>query len=352
MTMSSDVTPLKELGTKALSWADVDEIVARFARLNPYDFADENHSILKIEDENFSNGERIQLQALCVSAKRYPLFHDAQSGGLELRKCSEHGLGHLLNPIDPNADQPGDRKRAPKWIECLWEVLIRRQRGESPSLPDWIDRPALSRVGATKPEIVRRLNQAQKRTPYAEQVKPTNFVLAAHVKPMGHPQGVDPEHFQLIAPYSSDPRQWPKLKWIDRYSGKAFPITTLDGGSSQVARAKSYRDVFEEYATHPEPKSAGPDARLEKLTGSNSLRRRSDLARVSYCRDSVRGHVDNSLRIARFLPRNPRRSQSARARSFCEVTSRASAAGLVGHTDCSLSASSSESRASLARLRF
>ena len=80
--------------------------------------------------------------------------------------------------------------------------------------PEWIDRPALSRVGATTPDIVRRLNRTRKGAPYAEQVKPTNFVLAAHVKPMGHPEGVDPEQFQLIASYSSDPREWLKLKWV------------------------------------------------------------------------------------------------------------------------------------------
>jgi DNA polymerase type B, organellar and viral len=267
-------THLEELGTKALSWAEVDEIIARFSKLNPYNFADDNDSILKIEDENFSDGERIQLHALCVSAKRYALFRQTHNGSLELRKCSEHGLGHLLNPIDPDSEQPTNRKRVPKWIECLWEMMIRRHLGENPNLPDWIDKPALSRVAATKPEIVRRLNHAQKRAPYADQVKPTNFVLAAHVKPMGHPEGVDPEQFQLIAPYSSDPRQWLKLKWIDRYSGKAFPITTLNGGSSQVARVKSYRDVFEEYTTHPEPKSAGPDGKACDRTTRGLLTRR------------------------------------------------------------------------------
>ena len=53
-----------------------------------------------------------------------------------------------------------------------------------------------------------------------------------------------------------------------------FPITTLDGGSSQAARVKSYRDVVEEYATHPEPKSAGPDGKPCGRSRRGLLRRR------------------------------------------------------------------------------
>jgi hypothetical protein len=161
-------------------------------------------------------------------------------------------------------------------------VLIRRERGENPSLPESIGRPALSRVGATTPEIVRRLNHARKSASYAEQEKPTNFVLAAHVKAMGHPEGVDPERFQLIAPYSSDPREWFKLTWIDRYSENTYPITTRDGGDPHAARVKCYRDVLEEYPTHPEPKSAGADGRPCTRSTRGLLTRRHVFAASIY----------------------------------------------------------------------
>jgi hypothetical protein len=81
----------------------------------------------------------------------------------------------------------------------------------------------------------------------------------------GHVPCVDPAHFHLIAPYESDPRKWHKLRWVDRYSGKPYRITTSDeealyGGN--VVRVKTYRDVLAEYRTHPEAKSLGPDGEV------------------------------------------------------------------------------------------
>jgi hypothetical protein len=96
--------------------------------------------------------------------------------------------------------------------------------------------------------------------PYGDQIKPFNFLLACHVKQFGHPPGVDPEHFHLVAPYESDPRKWLKTDWIDQYSGKRYRITTAGHhGSRQTARAKTYGEILREYEFHPESKCA--DAR-------------------------------------------------------------------------------------------
>ena len=60
----------------ALSFDDVDEIVAAFAGLNPYDRTLVPGSVLKIEDENFKDGQRVQLQVFMV---RIPLTLDTDS---------------------------------------------------------------------------------------------------------------------------------------------------------------------------------------------------------------------------------------------------------------------------------
>jgi hypothetical protein len=82
----------------ALSWAQVDEIVAGFARLSPYDRA-LVPSLLKLEDENFGNdGHREELWAIGISAKRYVLYNRTDAG-VVVRKPSEHGLGLYRRPI-------------------------------------------------------------------------------------------------------------------------------------------------------------------------------------------------------------------------------------------------------------
>ena len=80
--------------------------------LNPYDRTVVPGSILKIEDENFvadASGkptkQRQQLYIYAISAKRYALFSLDASGRVVMEKCSEHGLGHLLNPLAKSEEE-------------------------------------------------------------------------------------------------------------------------------------------------------------------------------------------------------------------------------------------------------
>ena len=66
--------PDGQSAVRALSYNEVDAIVERFATLSPYD-PEVIHSILKIEEVHVDeDGNRLQVYALSVSAKRYALL--------------------------------------------------------------------------------------------------------------------------------------------------------------------------------------------------------------------------------------------------------------------------------------
>ena len=228
---------------EALSWDQVDDIVRRLDALNPYDRDAVPEAVLKIEDQNYlpcdieghkpdcaCTKQRKQLWCLAVSAKRYALYNLKDSGEPVIRKASQHGLGHLMNPTDPDSE---DRR----WIEQLWEGIVREALGLPWAPPAWLGRPAVSRISASRPALLRPFASD---VPYADAVKPFNFLLGAHVSPLGHPTGVSPDRFHLVAPYSRDARQWTKRRWTDVYSGARYAVTTKGAtGADGVARVQS-----------------------------------------------------------------------------------------------------------------
>ena len=235
---------------RALSQDAVNAIVARFEALNPYDPTVVPGSILEIERENYNeNGERHQLYAYVISAKRYALFTVGPSDEVTIHKYSEHGLGHLMNPTDPEAM---DRD----WIRQAWAAMIGEALGHEDVSPPWLDEPAVSRLTISSPFVHRPFDTTRFRLPYSDRVKPMNFVLSVPVAPFGHPAGVDPHRFHLIGAFTTDPRQRLTQPWFDIHSRERYGITTSDPTGGRIVRVKSYGDVLAEYRTHPEPKSA------------------------------------------------------------------------------------------------
>jgi hypothetical protein len=275
---------------RALTWTQVENISDRFKALNPYSGEAGKGSILKIEADNRDpvTKKPRQLYCLAISAKRYALFLRDANGEPSLLRCScpfcgrknksgettcknekcgkpvspnneedrwsEHGLGHLLNPIDPESD---DRD----WIAQAWLDIVRRSLGlTTRKVIGFEPVPAVGRVSISSPAMMKPLAALNEGKTYADQIKPFNFLLSCHVKSFGHPLGVDPERFQLISPYQTDSRQWLKKRWIDQYSGMEYRITTVGHhGDRHTARVKTYGDVLREYEYHPESKCA--DAR-------------------------------------------------------------------------------------------
>jgi hypothetical protein len=185
-------------------------------------------------------------------------------GAPYVAKVSEHGLGHLLNPADVDDSSIS-------WIELIWIYLLRQALDLPAPEPPWLDRPALSRVTASSPEVLHWFEGMNAGRLYRDQVKPSNFLLLAHPDPL------DPSESLPVAPYESNPSKWADLVWIDRRSGKRVTVTTepFDGTArSGTVRIRTYRDVIRAYLAHPESKSLGP--RGERVTARTTglLRRR------------------------------------------------------------------------------
>ena len=134
-------------------------ISERFAALNPYDRDAIPGSILKIEDDNFDpvSKKQRQLWCLAISAKRYALFLRDEKGVPTLLRegadnkedrWSEHGLGHLLNPSDPESE---DRE----WIAQAWLNIIHNALGLPKQKLGFEDPPAVGRVTVSSPAVMR-----------------------------------------------------------------------------------------------------------------------------------------------------------------------------------------------------
>jgi hypothetical protein len=305
----------------ALSWSQISRLQNRFEPLKPYDPQVVTDRLLKIEDVNRDpiTGEQRQIWCLAISAKRYALFLIDEAGEPQLLRkgvnstedgWTEHGLGHLLNPTDPESE---DRE----WIAQVWLYLIRESLGLPAVALSFVDVPAVGRISVTSPELWRRLKDLNEGKAYADQIKPFNFLLTAQVIPFGHPTGVDADHFHLIAPYESDPRKWLKMKWIDQYSGKQYRITTAGAhGGHGIARVKTFADVLSEHAYHPESKCADADGEpCGKGTVGLLQRRHIQLGRIVYIgkesnrlEDVEAGMIDDEDSVYTEYP-DPRRDE-------------------------------------------
>jgi len=168
-----------------------------------------------------------------------------------LIKWSEHGLGHLINPIHPEIE---DRD----WIPKIWSNIVRKALKLKTKKLDFENIPAIGRTTVSSPRILDSLQGLNKKKHYRDQIKPFNFLITCHVKPFGHRADINPEKFHLIGPYELNPNKWTEMNWVDQYSGEIFKISA-DYSSRKTIRVNTYGDVISEYEFHPEPKCADSD---------------------------------------------------------------------------------------------
>ncbi len=222
---------------KALSWAEVHRIVARFEKLNPYN-KKLVKSILKIE--KMQSG----LYGYAISTKRYALY-SREKGGLRIEKASEHGLGYLYPPksgFNEHAD-------APDWVVEFWEHVLHEAEALPPKIPSWFKQPAMMRFTVTTPQVLRPLQRLQKRTSYRDRTKPYNFVLSPILNRFLLAALPDP--ITLITPFTDDPKQLCRQKWVNIHDGKVYRKIPVP--------VDTFGDIASEFGIHRENKSLAPD---------------------------------------------------------------------------------------------
>ena len=198
---------------------------------------------------------------LAIQTSRSP-----RSPILASRSCaSGWPVSRVRRPPSSGTGTIGSSSLDPKCVRDRNWSMIHSASSAGISFPEFrkiqphsVGSPVCSRTSAkvTPSAIGTRITSSVGR-PYAEQIKPFNFLLTCQVASFGQPSDVDPEHFQLIAPWEPDSRRWVGLEWFNKYSpeGESYGIDPkASPGTAGVAKVTSYGDVLSEYRVHPEPK--------------------------------------------------------------------------------------------------
>lgn len=135
-----------------------------------------------------------------ISAKRYAWL-EKRGTEFAVLDGSEHGLGHLLDPLALDADDDvgidADRKEARAWIKQAWSYLLAPTLDQPiPDLP-FLDLPSLSRISVSSPHVLKPFTDAQRNRPVSERTRPGNFLLSATLDYLGQPARVNRNRFQL-----------------------------------------------------------------------------------------------------------------------------------------------------------
>jgi hypothetical protein len=249
--------------------ARVRNICDWFTHLNPYEHDREKDpvSILEIEKQNFSaeKGKEKELEPLfcfAISAKRYAFFNLSSDGSPIIRKASAHGLGHYAAPYGDEEEARDDRGSGVRlWEEDIWKRIITAAMGDNPREVDYdlrheMQLPAHSRYSATRPAVLNWFKRYNEGRPYAEQVKPFNFLLTFFGRRQEDLVTDDPTHLfdpkldeiRPVAPYEKDSEKALR-RVFDRNS------ETLEAVPTKWLRTVA--DVLRDYHRQPEYKFLG-----------------------------------------------------------------------------------------------
>jgi hypothetical protein len=252
----------------ALSWAEVEEIAARFEPLNPFDSALLPGPPLRVKGAS---------EGLFISAKRYSLTRP--DGSYVDYKRS------ILGILQPPSNG---------WIEEAWRTLGEMWDARPLTHRLWFDLPAVRSLAVSSPAYAREIKGLCC-------LRPWNFFLVATAIGQHRPQPCPPREPELpivheprlrslhrpssafapekprsaiaTAPFERDPERWATLPWRFTESGEPVSFDKPDGEGFQW-RLRTLRDFLSSYARHPIPEMLALDgSRCRPYTRGVLLRR-------------------------------------------------------------------------------
>ena len=235
----------------ALSWTQVDKIVARFDDLNPYHPSAVPH-LLSLTGDNYTDKtktKRRHLLGLSVAAKRYVLY-EREGDKITIVNAKAHGLGHLYPPVESPKGWEDDHE-IPKWIFDSWEWLLRKHLNLSQVDLPLLKLPQMMREAVTTWNLLQELHTWQ-------EFRPFNFFMRPVVSRMHGPDT------SMVCPFESDPAKWITLVCTNAADPSDKTPYSLLTDPSQFERTdqcvvETFEDMLNSYIHHPEAKSLGPD---------------------------------------------------------------------------------------------
>lgn len=236
----------------ALSCAEVQGIADKFESLNPYDRTVVPGSILKIHKLNQDGDrQRCQLYGYSIAAKRYALYTKTQND-IQIVEPKAHGLGYFYPPKD---SPEGWDHEAAQWIFEAWDWIVRGVLGLKREKPEWFDLPVMMKLTLSTP------HHALKNLAKGPLTRPNNFMMIPQVCRFGCPQGIDPNRFTLITPFSSQRDDWMNSKCVNIYDSQSPIYGLTNEYDGRRALPKNFFMLLDSYQNHPEAKSLGPDGK-------------------------------------------------------------------------------------------
>jgi hypothetical protein len=255
----------------------VQRIVDRFKSLNPYDRKLVPGSILKNHKLNWDhNKHRRQLFGYSIAAKRYALYTKTHND-IEIVEPKAHGLGYFYPPMD---SPEGWNQDVPQWIFETWDWIMRGVLGLKRTKPTWFDLPVMMKLTLSTP------HHALQYLAKGPLTRPNNFMMLPQICRFGCPQGVDPNKFTLITPFSSDRAQWMRSKCVNIHDSQSPIYQLANEYDGRRVLPKNFFMLLDSYQNPPgseEPRAGREGVRIRHArtvaTGAHRRELATDLHR-------------------------------------------------------------------------